>query len=1328
MQKDAILNAAFKGTSDLYAWRTRALNVMMTVVAFAGLPVVMLTIVLATRDPEQWQAALIFVALYAFLVTLVIFRRVNFYLRAWILLLTGYVAGTYAFARGGLAGDGRIFLLALPMLALIIAGSRSGLVAAALSLLIFVALGATAHIGWMGERWLVTPENPLELTSWLAGGAAFFMLLMGLMVMQWQLNRFLTRLAAEKGRLHEESERLRIFNENIVQSMDEGVIIEDTAGIITFINPKAEELLDSAPEDLIGQHWNAFVPPERMAQVQEESEKRAQGAASLYEAALLTRKGKRVPVIVSARPLFDGDRFTGVLTVLTDVTELRRAEEMLRHRNRELALLHRAIQAFSSTLDSNQVLATVLDEVRHLLHVVACSAWLIDPDTDELICRQAAGPGNELMRGYHLAPGVGLAGWAVRHGESLVVSDAQADDRYSEDVARKTSLELRSILTIPLQVKQDVIGVLQVVDTEVGRFDKNDLALLEPLAASAAIAIENARLYERAQQEITERRQAEESLRESEEKYRNLVERANDGIAIVQDTIVKYANPRLAEMWGSADEIITGVPFTDYVHPDELPKLMDLYKRRVAGEDVESVYETVLKRKDGNKVYVELSAGIVPYEGRPADLMIVRDITQRKQTEKALRQYIERLRTLYAIDGAILAAWSAEEIAQVALRHMRELVPCLQASVVTFEREGQEATVFAAQTNGETTLSPGTRYSPDDSTIRKLWRGEVHVVEDTLAISKPSQAVQSLQVEGLRSYITMPLLVRGKLIGCINLGADSPNAFTPEHINIIREISDQIAVALHQARLHSALEAEQQRLTTLVGHLPEGVLLLDDERRILLANPTAQAHLLVLADAAGPSATCVGDVLTRLADRSIAELLQPPPAGLWHELEIAGPPVRSFEVVAQPIAAETGAGGWVLLIRDVTEEREVQRWIQQQERLAAVGQLAGGIAHDFNNLLTAIMLHAQIPLRKRDLPPDLARALKTILGQSRRAAELVQQILDFSRRAPIETRLLDLKPFVKETMRVLERTIPENIHLIQRMGRGKYVVDADPTRIQQVLMNLVVNARDAMPEGGDLCVELTRVEVGPEKEPPAAGTPPITTPPHPSTTDTLGTEGKEWVCLVVSDTGTGIPPDALPHIFEPFFTTKEPGKGTGLGLAQVHGIVAQHGGHIRVETEVRKGTIFRIYLPAQMEEAEEITEKDRILPEGRGETILLVEDEEKLREVGQEILESLGYRVLAAVNGQEALEVYRSAETVDLVVTDVMMPGMGGRELMRELRKTAPHLKGIIITGYALAEDMEALSEEGIVEAVSKPFDIGTLANAVRRALDAEENGNAKQS
>jgi nitrogen-specific signal transduction histidine kinase/ActR/RegA family two-component response regulator len=399
-----------------------------------------------------------------------------------------------------------------------------------------------------------------------------------------------------------------------------------------------------------------------------------------------------------------------------------------------------------------------------------------------------------------------------------------------------------------------------------------------------------------------------------------------------------------------------------------------------------------------------------------------------------------------------------------------------------------------------------------------------------------------------------------------------------------------------------------------------------------------------------------------------------------------------------------------MVIRDVTRERDVERHIQQQERLAAVGQLAAGIAHDFNNIMATIVLYAQMVARSEKISARDRERMETIDGQAKHATRLIQQILDFSRRAVLERRPLDLLPLLKEQTRLLERTLPESIEIELVYGPDECIVNADPTRMQQMVTNLAVNARDAMPEGGVLRFELERIRIE-EGE---------AVPLH-----EVGVG--EWVQMTVSDTGIGVRPDDLPHIFEPFFTTKEPGRGSGLGLAQVHGIVGAHEGHIGVESQTGQGTTFTIYLPLHLLDLPPATSANELpaLVRGQSEIVLVVEDSVSTRKAIVESLELLNYRVLEATNGQEALEVLEEhGEEIALVLSDVVMPGMGGIALLHALKERGLAVQVVMLTGHPLESELEDLRAQGMIDWLPKPPGLEQLAKMVARAL-GKDSGTA---
>jgi PAS domain S-box-containing protein len=513
---------------------------------------------------------------------------------------------------------------------------------------------------------------------------------------------------------------------------------------------------------------------------------------------------------------------------------------------------------------------------------------------------------------------------------------------------------------------------------------------------------------------------------------------------------------------------------------------------------------------------------------------------------------------------------------------------------------------------------------------------------------------------------------------------------------VITDISERVKAEQERERLLAQIREQAQRMQHILDTVPEGVLLLDVDERIIMVNPVAERELVTLADAR------TGDTLTHLGNRPLAELLTSPPRGLWHEVAVDE---RSFQVIARPVENGFTPIGWVLVIRDVTQQREIEKRIQQQERLAAVGQLAAGIAHDFNNIMATVVLYAQMTARMEGLPAVVRERMETIDQQAGHATNLIQQILDFSRRAVLERRPLDLAPLLKEHVRLLRRTLPESVEIRLDCGLDVYTVNADPTRMQQMVTNLALNARDAMPRGGELCIGLERIEIRP-------GESPLLPEMAPG----------EWVKVTVSDTGTGIPPDALPHIFEPFFTTRAP-LGSGLGLAQVHGIVGAHEGRVDVETQVGQGTTFTVYLPVHRLEPSPASSQAELpaLPTGQGETILVVEDDAVVRRALADSLELLNYRVLEVSNGQEALETLEERQgEVDLVLSDVVMPRMSGTALLHALRERGSTVPVVMLTGHPIKREMEQLRGHGMADWLPKPPQLEELAQVLARVLGTD--------
>ena len=392
------------------------------------------------------------------------------------------------------------------------------------------------------------------------------------------------------------------------------------------------------------------------------------------------------------------------------------------------------------------------------------------------------------------------------------------------------------------------------------------------------------------------------------------------------------------------------------------------------------------------------------------------------------------------------------------------------------------------------------------------------------------------------------------------------------------------------------------------------------------------------------------------------------------------------------------------IIVDITDRKQLEGQLQQARRMEAVGRLAGGIAHDFNNLLTIIKGYTELGLTRTKNSAEVRTDLERIEDASERAAGLVRQLLAFSRRQVLQPKVLDLNGIVMGLDKLLRRLMDQDVEMVTVVGKDLGTIKADPGQIEQVIMNLVVNARDAMPDGGRLTVETENVELD-----------------EAYARDHVTVRPGRYVMLAVSDTGIGMSGDTIAHIFEPFYTTKESGRGTGLGLSTVYGIVKQSGGYIWVYSELSKGTTFKVYLP-RVDEPAEVSAPAK---HGEGlrtgtETILLVEDEAQLRDLTRSVLAARGYSVLEAGGPVEAERLAeKHGATIHLLLTDVIMPGISGRELAKRLAARFPAMRVLYMSGYTY----NVIAQDGTLERgvafLQKPFTPSTLVEKVREVLDA---------
>ncbi len=746
-------------------------------------------------------------------------------------------------------------------------------------------------------------------------------------------------------------------------------------------------------------------------------------------------------------------------------------------------------------------------------------------------------------------------------------------------------------------------------------------------------------------QDITERKNAEAAVHDGEQKFRGLFEGSPDAIFVEDfEGCVLDVNPEACRLHGMERGELIGKSVFDLIPPGEREAVRRDFLRMTAGEM--TVIEGFSQATVGRSVPVEVRINRIMYRDRPALLLHVRDITERKQAEAALRQSEERKTAIFASALDALITIDAKGT-------VMEWNPAAER-VFGYRREdaiGREIAGMIVPSRLREAHRQGMAHffaTGEGSFLRKL-------VELPALRADGTEFPVELFVTRIQSE---PPLFTG-FIRDITLRRASEEkirrlaAFPELNPNPVLEFSADGALTYHN---HAASD-----LAKSLGEPEVGALLMDDTREIVLSClATDQPHL-------------------RLESHHGSRTLS------W-----------SFYPIGELRAVHCYVG-------EITERLRLEEHLRQSQKMEAIGQLAGGVAHDFNNILTVIQGYGAMLLMAADTPEERADSVQQIIAASERAANLTRQLLLFSRRQVMQPGLLNLNDLVTSLVKMLQRIVGEDVKQQLHLHPRALTVYGDAGMLDQVLMNLVVNARDAMPGGGRLIIETAEKTLT-------------------ETEATLIPDAKagRYACLSVTDSGSGIAPEDLAHIFEPFFTTKEVGKGTGLGLATVFGIVQQHGGALQVESEVGRGTTFRIFLHT-VEAAEVTEEKVAAKPLPRGtETILVVEDEPSLRLLNRIVLERQGYQVLDAAHGVGALQVWeRHTGPIHLLLTDLVMPeGVSGLELAARLRKLSPHLPVIFTSGYSDEMAGRELRLETGQYFLQKPTPLPELLETVRRCLD----------
>ncbi|MDA8427955.1 MAG: PAS domain S-box protein [Geobacteraceae bacterium] len=802
-------------------------------------------------------------------------------------------------------------------------------------------------------------------------------------------------------------------------------------------------------------------------------------------------------------------------------------------------------------------------------------------------------------------------------------------------------------------------------------------------------------------------------LTKREEKFRMFFEESSDAIFIVStDGLILEANQEACQRYGYKHSEFVGMPVFELDTPEEGAHIQERISRLM--EDGKTTFESIHRRKHDQPLAVEINASLIELDGERFILAVARDITNRNKAEALLHRQNEYLTTLHETTLGLISRLDVSSLLQTIVTRAGKLVGTEHCFVYLINADGTMMDMlFQSGIYDSLTHHP---IAPGQGIAGRVWNtGEPFRVDDYLHWDG---RLPDSDRDVLHAMAGVPLKADHKVIGVLGLAFIDPAVtFNDEQMELLTQFGELASLALDNARLYDAAqkeliertkaEEELRKLSHAVEQSPVSIIITNLHGDIEYANPHfTNLTGYSLEELLGQNPRILKSGFTTQTEyRDLWETILSghewrgefqnikKNGDLYWELALISPIRNSSFTITHFMAIK----------EDITEQKKMENQLRHSQKMEAVGQLAGGIAHDFNNILTAIIGYTTILQMKSPENSPLKSTTDQILASAERGASLTQGLLAFSRKEINNPGRIDLNGILNRVEKLLLRLIGEDIRLTTVPSEQPLLVMADSIQMEQVLMNLATNARDAMPEGGEITISTEAVKLD----------------SHFITAHGFGNSG-QFALLTVSDTGHGMDAETVKRIFEPFYTTKDTGKGTGLGLSIVYGIIKKHNGFILCHSLPGIGTIFHVYLPLTEGDELPCTEHAAKSPYQPGSTtILLAEDDEQTRSMSKELLEEFGYIVIEARDGVQAVDSFREhCQEISLVILDAVMPGMKGMDVYQEIRTVSPEKRVIICSGYTadIMEGREDLDQH--LHFIAKPFMPKELLMKIREVLE----------